>query len=106
MRRREFIAGLGAVAGWPLVVHAQQAERIRHISVLLQLDENDTEGKAYLSGFTQGLSKLGWTDGRNLRTDVRWAAGSPDRLRMYAKELVGLRPDVILAPSTVARQSG
>jgi ABC-type uncharacterized transport system substrate-binding protein len=56
--------------------------------------------KAYLSGFTRGLSELGWTDGRNLRMDVRWAAGSVDRARIYAKELVNVQPDVIVANST------
>jgi putative ABC transport system substrate-binding protein len=63
-------------------------------------DENDPGAKARLSGFTQGLSKLGWTDGGNVRMDVRWAAGNVDRIRMFAKELVGLQPDVILAHST------
>jgi putative ABC transport system substrate-binding protein len=100
MRRRQFIAGLGSAAAWPVVVRAQQGERVRRISVLMAYDENDPEGKAYLSGFMQGLAELGWTDGRNVRMDVRWAAGNIDRLRMYAKELVVLQPDVILADTT------
>src|SRR6202140_4513859 len=99
MRRREFIAGVVTVA-WPLAARAQQPVRMRRIGVLMATDENDPEAKARLSGFTQGLAELGWTDSRNLRMDVRWAAGSVDRMRMLAKELVDLRSDVILADST------
>jgi ABC-type uncharacterized transport system substrate-binding protein len=100
MRRREFIAGLGGVVAWPLAARAQQGDRIRRIGVLMDRDENDPEAKAVLSGFTKGLAELGWSDGRNLRTDARWAADSVDRMRMFAKELVSLQPDVILATST------
>jgi putative ABC transport system substrate-binding protein len=100
MRRREFIAGLGGAVAWPLAAHAQQAERVRRVGMLMSSDENDSDAKTELSVFTQGLSDLGWTDGRNLRTDVRWAAGNVDRMRMSAKELVDLKPDVILAQST------
>src|ERR1700730_2279437 len=99
MRRREFITLIGgAAAAWPRVAHAQQGDRMRRIGVLTAFDEN--EGKAQLSGFTQGLAEWGWTDGRNLRMDFRWAAGNVDRARMFAKELVGLRPDVILTGGT------
>ena len=73
MRRRQFIAGLGGVAAWPIAAWAQQPDRMRRVGVLMAFDENDPEAKAYLSGFTQGLAELGWTDGRNLRMDVRWA---------------------------------
>jgi putative tryptophan/tyrosine transport system substrate-binding protein len=100
MRRREFVAGLGSAAAWPLAARAQQPGRVRRISVLMAYDENDPEGKAHLSGFMQGLAELGWTDGRNLRMDVRWATDNVDRVRMYAKQLVDLRPDVILADTT------
>jgi putative ABC transport system substrate-binding protein len=100
MKRRQFIAGLGSTAAWPLVARAQQTDRVRRIGVLMPFDENDPEAKAYLSGFMQGLAELGWTDGRNLRTDVRWAAGDVDRMRVFAKELIGLQPDVILASTT------
>jgi putative ABC transport system substrate-binding protein len=101
MRRREFITLLGgAAAAWPVRVRAQQPDRVRRIGVLMGNDENDPEGKAVFSGFTQGLAELGWTDGRNLRMDVRWAAGNVDRMRMFAKELVGLQPDVILSYTT------
>jgi len=79
MTRREFISLLGgAAAAWPLAAQAQQPGRMRRVGVLMAFDENDPEAKAYLSGFTQGLAELGWTDGRNLRMDVRWAAGRPN----------------------------
>ena len=107
IKRREFIAGLGGAAVWPLAARAQQSERMRRVGVLMSFHEADPEGKARLSGFTQGLAELGWTDGRNVRMDVRWAAGNVDRVRVYAKELVDLQPDVILAdgtPQTAALQ--
>jgi ABC transporter substrate binding protein len=100
MRRREFIAGLWSAAAWPLAVRAQQIGQMRRIGVLMADDENDPEGKAFLSAFTQGLAELGWIDGRTVRIDVRWAAGSVDRAWTFAKELVDLQPDVILAHST------
>jgi hypothetical protein len=74
---------------------------MRRIGVLVDTDENDPGGKAQLSGFTQGLEELGWTDGRNLRIDVRWGTANVDRMRMFAKELVDLQPDVILSQGTV-----
>ena len=91
MRRREFIAGLGSAAAWPVVAEAQQADRVRRIGVLLSYGETDPEPKIWLSRFTQGLAGLGWTDGRNLRMDVRWAAGNVERMGMFAKELVALQ---------------
>jgi len=100
VKRRTFIAGLGSAAVWPVVARAQQPDRTRRIGVLMGYDENDPEAKAWLSGFMQGLAELGWTEGRNLRMDVRWAAGNVDRTRMVAKELVDLQPDVILAHAT------
>jgi putative ABC transport system substrate-binding protein len=102
MRRREFIVGLSgaAAAVWPVVARAQQGDRMRRIGMLMGWDENDPGRKADLSAFTQGLAALGWTDGGNLRMDLRWAAGNLDRMRAFAKELVGLQPDVILATST------
>jgi putative tryptophan/tyrosine transport system substrate-binding protein len=92
---------VGGAAAWPVVVRAQQpAERVRRIGVLMGWDETDPEAKSWLSAFTQGLSQLGWTDSRNLRMDVRWAGDSLDRMRMFAKELVDLQPDAILAGGT------
>jgi len=100
MKRREFIAALGGVVAWPLAARAQQGERVRRIGVLLGWDDDNALSKAWFSGFTQGISELGWADGRNLRMDVRWAAGNVDRMRRFAKELVGLGPDLILASTT------
>jgi putative tryptophan/tyrosine transport system substrate-binding protein len=97
MRRREFIAGLGGTAVWSLAARAQQGDRMLRVGVLMAFGENDAEAKTYPAAFAQELSRLGWTDGRNLRMDVRWAAGNVDRARMFAKELVDLQPDVILA---------
>jgi putative ABC transport system substrate-binding protein len=101
MRRREFIAGVGgAAAAWPLTAKAQQTDRMRRIGVLMAYDANDLGYKAILQGFIQELAGLGWTDGRNVRLDVRWSAGNKDRVRMFAKELVDLQPDVIMTSST------
>jgi putative tryptophan/tyrosine transport system substrate-binding protein len=99
IKRREFIAGLGAAA-WPLAAGAQQSGRVKRIGVLMSEDENDPEGRARLSAFAQGLAELGWTDGRNVQMDIRWTAANVNRARMHAKELVDLQPDVILAGST------
>jgi putative tryptophan/tyrosine transport system substrate-binding protein len=103
MRRREFITVVGGAAvSWPLAARAQQPDRMRRLGVLTAFDENDPEAKAYLPGLTKGLAEFGWTDGRNLRMDVRWAAGKVDLMRMFAKELLDLQPDVILAHGTPA----
>jgi putative tryptophan/tyrosine transport system substrate-binding protein len=107
VRRRTFIVGLGSAAAWPVVVRAQQVERVRQIGVLMGADEDDPQRKRWLSAFTRGLSELGWTDGRNLRMDVRWAGENVDRMRMFAKELADLQPDVIFThttPATAAAQ--
>ena len=107
MKRRTFIAGLGSAVAWPVVARAQQGDRIRRIGVLMPFDENDPEGKPRISGFTQALADLGWTDGRNVRMDVRWGGGDINRIQALAQELVGLQPDIILAgstPATVALQ--
>jgi putative ABC transport system substrate-binding protein len=103
MQRRDFITLLGgAAAAWPLAAHAQQGERVRRIGVLMEPPEDDSEGKAHLTGFTQALGELGWIEGRNLRIDVRWAGGSFERIRLFAKDLVDLQPDVILSRGTPA----
>jgi putative ABC transport system substrate-binding protein len=98
----------GAAIAWPIGARAQQpAERMRRIGVLMSVEENDPEGKTQLSQFTQGLAESGWTDGRNLRMEVRWGGGDVNRTRTFAKELVALQPDVILAqgtPGTAALQ--
>jgi len=73
LRRRKFIAGLGSVAAWPLAALGQQGERVRRIGVLIPLDENDPEGKVRYSAFIRALAGLGWTDGRNVRMELRWS---------------------------------
>jgi putative ABC transport system substrate-binding protein len=101
MRRREFLGVLGgATAAWQLVARAQQPDQMRRVGVLMAYGETDPEAQALLAEFTRGLSELGWTGGRNLRLDVRWAPGDIDAIRTYAKELVALKPDVILADTT------
>jgi putative tryptophan/tyrosine transport system substrate-binding protein len=102
VKRREFIAGLGSASAWPVVARAQQGDRVRRIVVLMPADENDPEQKRRLSAFTQALGDLGWTDGRNVRMDPRWAGGDNNRTRALAHELVGLQPDIILAGSAPA----
>jgi putative ABC transport system substrate-binding protein len=104
MRRREFIGGLGGAAvSWPIAARAQQpAERLRRIGVLIMLDENDALAKTRLSAFTQALAGMGWSDGRNVRMDLRWAGSDINRIRVLAQELVGLQPDIILTSSTPA----
>jgi ABC-type uncharacterized transport system substrate-binding protein len=101
MRRREFITLLGgAAAAWPLAGGAQQADRVRRIGVLMNLAADDPEGQGRLAAFLQGLQQLGWTAGRNLQIDTRWAAGDADHIRKHAAELVALAPDVILSTGT------
>jgi putative ABC transport system substrate-binding protein len=107
MRRRQFIAGLGSAAAWPVAARAQQGDRVRRIGVLMSLDENDPVGRLRYSGFTQALEDLGWTDGRNIRMDLRWFGDDINRTRALARELVGLQPDIIVTnsiPATAAVQ--
>ena len=93
MKRRTFIAGLGSAAAWPLTARGQQQpERIRRIGVLMQGDENDPLQKPFLSAFIQALADLGWTDGRNVRVDLRWTGDDINRTRAFAQELAGLQP--------------
>ena len=94
MRRRNFIALLGSAAAWPLAARAQQPERIRLIGVLTPFGEGDQEAKAWLTAFQEGLQQLGWTQGRNVSIDYRWAG---DRLQINAAELVKMAPDVLFA---------
>jgi putative ABC transport system substrate-binding protein len=101
MKRREFITLLGgAVAAWPLAARAQQPERMRRVGVLMNGIESDPEYQTRLMAFVQGLQEQGWTVGRNVRIDIRWAAGKPELFRRYAAELIALTPDVILGPVT------
>jgi putative tryptophan/tyrosine transport system substrate-binding protein len=102
VRRRTFIAGLGSAAALPVEVWAQQGDRVRRIGVLMPGDENDSAFKFRLSAFTPALADLGWTDGRNVRMDLRWGGGDPNRIRTLAQELVGLQPDIIVTNGTLA----
>ena len=102
MKRREFIALLGGAAtapsmSWPLAAHAQQGERARRVGVLLPAASDDVEFQARVGAFLQGLQQSGWSIGRNLRIDTRWATANADDIRRHAAELVTLAPDVILA---------
>jgi putative tryptophan/tyrosine transport system substrate-binding protein len=109
MKRREFITGLGgAAASLPFAARAQQPDRMRRIGVLQAVAANDSEGPIRMAGFLQVLQQLGWTEGRNLRIDIRWASADADLYRKYAAELVALTPDVILAtasPTVAALQA-
>src|SRR5262245_64622839 len=107
MRRRDFIKVIGGgAAAWPLVARAQQPERMRRIAVLMGYPENDLEGPAFFAAFRQGLQKLGWMEGRNIRLDTRWASPNDAEARQrFAKELVALQPNLILSavtPTTAA----
>jgi putative ABC transport system substrate-binding protein len=97
MRRREFIAGLGSVAAWPVAAMAQQSDRLRRVGVFMNLAADDPEGQARLAAFLQGLQEARWIVGRNLRVDIRWRAADGELTRKYAAELVALAPDAILA---------
>jgi putative ABC transport system substrate-binding protein len=95
MKRREFIAGLGSAAAWPLAARAQQLERMRRIGVLQPNSESDPESQLRRAAFVDGLQKFGWTEGTDVMIHYRWAGGDADRIRLYATELTGMRPDVI-----------
>jgi putative ABC transport system substrate-binding protein len=108
MRRREFITLIGSAAVVPLVAGAQPSESMRRVGVLMSTAADDREGQARIAAFRQGLQKLGWIEGQNVRLDIRWGGGDADLDRRFAAELVALTPDVILATasSTVAAPQG
>ena len=97
IKRREFVMLLRGAAAWPLAARAQQGDRMRRIGVLMPWDENDPVPKPRISAFT-----LGWTDGRNVRIDLRWGGDDAIRIRALAQELVGSQPDIILAGGVLA----
>jgi putative ABC transport system substrate-binding protein len=109
MRRREFISLIGGVAAaWPFMARAQQGAQVRRVSVLSLLAETDPQQQTWITALRRRLGELGWIDGRNIHIDYRWTAGDLDRLRLFAKELIALKPDVLLGvttPSTAALQS-
>jgi putative tryptophan/tyrosine transport system substrate-binding protein len=105
VRRREFIAGLGGAAAWPVVAaRAQQPERIRRIGLLMSA-AIETDQPAAVAAFVQVLQQLGWSEGRNVRIDIRWARGDPAEARRYAEELIGLASDVIMPSGQVALEA-
>ena len=102
MRRREFITLLGGVAAWPLAARAQQGERVRRVGILLPASADDPAWQARVGAFLQGMGQLGWSIGRNLQVDTRWATTNAVEIRRQAAELAALTPDVILAGGTSA----
>jgi putative tryptophan/tyrosine transport system substrate-binding protein len=102
LKRRSFITLLGGVAAWPLAVRAQQPEQVRRIGALMGFAENDPQSQAEITAFREELGKVGWTEGRNIKIDVRWAAADIESMKRFAKELVELQPDLILTSSTPA----
>jgi putative ABC transport system substrate-binding protein len=97
MRRREFLPFLGGAAAWPVAARAQQGDRVRRIGVLLPAAADDAEFQARVGAFLQALALSGWTIGRNVRIDTRWATPNVNEIRRHAAELVALAPEVILA---------
>ena len=101
LKRREFITLLGGAAvAWPLAARAQQPERMRRIGVLMSFAESDPGAQARNAAFHDGLQKLGWTEGRNIRLDTRWATANVELIQRFAKELVALRPELVLSATT------
>src|SRR5882724_13488075 len=100
MRRREFLGILGGGAGWPLVARAQPSGEMRRVGVLFGTAESDLEAKSLISKIRHRLEELGWSEGRNIRIEVRWTAGDNTRLQAYAAELAQLKPDVIVCEGT------
>jgi putative tryptophan/tyrosine transport system substrate-binding protein len=102
MRRRDFIVGLGSAAAWPLVARAQQGQRVRRIGLLSFAADDSSLQRSATRAFREELGKLGWIEGRNLKIDLRFGAGDPNRTRAYAAELVSLGPDVIFTSFRIA----
>src|SRR5262249_36905310 len=102
MKRRDFVTLLGGALAWPLAARAQPREPRGRIGVLMGLAADDPESQLRVAAFSQGLGELGWTIGRNVNVDYRWAAGEADRYRRFAAELLALAPNVILASGGVS----
>jgi putative ABC transport system substrate-binding protein len=102
MKRREFITLLGGAAAWPLAARSQQPEQLRLIGVLMNRAADDADGRARLASFQQAMKDLGWSEGRNIRIDIRWGENDVNRTGKYAAELVALAPDIVLATGTVS----
>lgn len=102
MKRREFITLVGGAAAWPLAARAQRSTGMPSVGVLMTVAEGDPESHARIMAFSQGLAGLGWKQGENVRVEYRWSASNSELIRQYARELVSLAPDVILANGTPA----
>jgi putative ABC transport system substrate-binding protein len=105
IRRREFIAGIGSAAVWPVTARGQQPNRVRQVGMLVGAAADDPQAQALIVAFRQGMEERGWREGRNLQIDYRWAGADAERIKSYAAELVSARPDVIFAntsPSVAA----
>jgi putative ABC transport system substrate-binding protein len=102
VHRREFITLLGGTAAWPLAARAQPSERMRLIGVLVAAAADDSVFQARIAALKQGLAQWGWTDGRNVRLDIRWATTNADDLRRHAAELAALAPDVLVGATGTA----
>jgi putative ABC transport system substrate-binding protein len=101
MKRRQFMALLGgAAAAWPLGARAQQPEQMRRVGVLMGWPESDAVAQGQVAAFRAGLQGLGWTEGRNIRFDYRWAALDAEAMHRFARELIALKPDLILSQTT------
>src|SRR6476620_7071022 len=101
VRRRNFITLLGGAAAWPLTARAQPSDQVRRIGVLMGYAESDSDARAWYAAFRDVLQKLGWTQGRNIQVDTRWATpDDAESMRRFAKELVALQPDVLLSSTT------
>jgi putative tryptophan/tyrosine transport system substrate-binding protein len=105
MKRREFITLIGGATAWPLAARAQQDKEMRRIGVLMQVGDNDTEAQARIKVFQGTLQQLGWSNGRNIRFEYRWADGKDDRAQKSAKELVGLELDVIVGQGIISARA-
>jgi putative ABC transport system substrate-binding protein len=105
VKRRTFIAGLGSAAAWPVVARAQQPDRVRRVGVLIGMAEGEAERQTFLAAFRKTLQDLEWTEGRNLRMDLRWAANDRSRARTYAAELIALNPDALFGDNTFVIES-
>jgi putative ABC transport system substrate-binding protein len=106
MRRRAFVTLLGGAAvAWPIAARAQQAERVRRIGVLIGGDESDPDRRSWLAELQKALQKLGWTDGRNIRMDLRWAAADRARAAAHAADLVALSPDALFVDNTFVAEA-
>ena len=105
MKRSEFITLLSSAAAVLFAARPQQGDRVRHIGVLMGFPETDPEFQAYLTAFRQELQKLGWTEGRNIQIDTRWAAADTEAMQRFAKELVGSQPELIFSTNTPATET-